>query len=190
MLHFFRLQRGDPTLSVLELWGAEYQESNALLLRPSDRSFLERVCQREKCPVDFVGNITGDSKVGIKTTTCSPLWKFWISKGGFIVFAFALCYDTIGDTPPNSWVSKSIGSDHLNVNNPYFFSCLSLAYKFCMTRLLHAASFIMSGDWLGQPKTINFFPFHSLIPLISVVFIYIFWDMTLPPLCLTAVAQI
>ena len=47
---------------MLELWGAEYQESNALLLRPSDRSFLERVCQREKCPIDFVGNITGDGK--------------------------------------------------------------------------------------------------------------------------------
>lgn len=47
---------------MLELWGAEYQESNALLLQPSDRSFLERVCQREKCPVDFVGNITGDGK--------------------------------------------------------------------------------------------------------------------------------
>uniref|UniRef100_A0A672KSZ2 Phosphoribosylformylglycinamidine synthase n=1 Tax=Sinocyclocheilus grahami TaxID=75366 RepID=A0A672KSZ2_SINGR len=55
--------RGDSTLSVLELWGAEYQESNALLLRPSDRSFLERVCQREKCPVDFVGKITGDGKI-------------------------------------------------------------------------------------------------------------------------------
>lgn len=47
---------------MLELWGAEYQESNALLLQPADRSFLERVCQREKCPVDFVGNITGDGK--------------------------------------------------------------------------------------------------------------------------------
>uniref|UniRef100_A0A3Q0RKU9 Phosphoribosylformylglycinamidine synthase n=1 Tax=Amphilophus citrinellus TaxID=61819 RepID=A0A3Q0RKU9_AMPCI len=58
-----RFKKGDPTLSVLELWGAEYQESNALLLQPSDRSFLERVCQREKCPVDFVGNITGDGKI-------------------------------------------------------------------------------------------------------------------------------
>lgn len=47
---------------MLELWGAEYQESNALLLHPADRPFLERVCQREKCPVDFVGNITGDGK--------------------------------------------------------------------------------------------------------------------------------
>ncbi|KAI3368319.1 hypothetical protein L3Q82_008027 [Scortum barcoo] len=62
VIYCSRFKKGDPTLSVLELWGAEYQESNALLLRPSDRSFLERVCQREKCPVDFVGNITGDGK--------------------------------------------------------------------------------------------------------------------------------
>uniref|UniRef100_A0A671PA92 Phosphoribosylformylglycinamidine synthase n=1 Tax=Sinocyclocheilus anshuiensis TaxID=1608454 RepID=A0A671PA92_9TELE len=65
--------RGDPTLSVLELWGAEYQESNALLLRPSDRSFLERVCQREKCPVDFVGKITGDGKIVLVDDLCKPV---------------------------------------------------------------------------------------------------------------------
>ncbi|XP_054646459.1 phosphoribosylformylglycinamidine synthase isoform X2 [Dunckerocampus dactyliophorus] len=63
VIYCSRFKKGDPTLSVLELWGAEYQESNALLLRPSDRSFLERVCQREKCPVDFVGSITGDGKI-------------------------------------------------------------------------------------------------------------------------------
>ncbi|KAM6921075.1 phosphoribosylformylglycinamidine synthase [Xenentodon cancila] len=63
VIYCSRFKKGDPTLSVLELWGAEYQESNALLLLPSDRSFLERVCQREKCPVDFVGNITGDGKI-------------------------------------------------------------------------------------------------------------------------------
>uniref|UniRef100_A0A8C2PS13 Phosphoribosylformylglycinamidine synthase n=1 Tax=Cyprinus carpio TaxID=7962 RepID=A0A8C2PS13_CYPCA len=65
------IYRGDPTLSVLELWGAEYQESNALLLRPSDRSFLERVCQREKCPVDFVDKITGDVHFGKLLDNCS-----------------------------------------------------------------------------------------------------------------------
>lgn len=70
-------QKGDPTLSVLELWGAEYQESNALLLRPADRCFLEKVCQREKCPVDFVGNVTGDGKARF---TPVPTLKFlhWI----------------------------------------------------------------------------------------------------------------
>ncbi|XP_056132560.1 phosphoribosylformylglycinamidine synthase [Lampris incognitus] len=63
VIYSSRFKKGDPTLSVLELWGAEYQESNALLLRPSDCPFLERVCRREKCPVDFVGNITGDGKI-------------------------------------------------------------------------------------------------------------------------------
>ncbi|XP_061593812.1 phosphoribosylformylglycinamidine synthase [Cololabis saira] len=63
VIHCSRFKKGDPTLSVMELWGAEYQESNALLLLPPDRPFLERVCQREKCPVDFVGNITGDGKI-------------------------------------------------------------------------------------------------------------------------------
>ncbi|CAL8254617.1 unnamed protein product [Merluccius merluccius] len=63
IIYSSRFKKGDPTLSVLELWGAEYQESNALLLRPADRPFLERVCHREKCPVDFVGNITGDGKI-------------------------------------------------------------------------------------------------------------------------------
>ncbi|CAH2308064.1 phosphoribosylformylglycinamidine synthase [Pelobates cultripes] len=56
-------QLGDPTLSVLEIWGAEYQESNALLVRPSDEKFLRSVCSRERCPVDFVGKITGDGKI-------------------------------------------------------------------------------------------------------------------------------
>nr|AAI68641.1 Unknown (protein for MGC:186503) [Xenopus tropicalis] len=56
-------QLGDPTLSVLEIWGAEYQESNALLLRPDDAEFLRSVCRRERSPVDFVGKITGDGRI-------------------------------------------------------------------------------------------------------------------------------
>ncbi|XP_064189678.1 phosphoribosylformylglycinamidine synthase isoform X2 [Anguilla rostrata] len=72
LVHASRFKTGDPTLSVLELWGAEYQESNALLLRPSDRDFLERVCRREKCPVDFVGKITGDGKIVLVDDRSAP----------------------------------------------------------------------------------------------------------------------
>ena len=54
---------GDPTLSVLEIWGAEYQESNALLVHSEDRSLLMQIATREKCPVSFVGLITDDGKV-------------------------------------------------------------------------------------------------------------------------------
>ncbi|KAG7487705.1 hypothetical protein MATL_G00026240 [Megalops atlanticus] len=72
VIYASKFKTGDPTLSVLELWGAEYQESNALLLRPSDRDFLEQVCRREKCPVDFVGKITGNGKIVLVDDHSAP----------------------------------------------------------------------------------------------------------------------
>ena len=54
---------GDETLSVLEIWGAEYQENDALLLKPRDRSFFQDLCDREKVPVAFVGRVTGDGRI-------------------------------------------------------------------------------------------------------------------------------
>ncbi|MDA8100874.1 MAG: phosphoribosylformylglycinamidine synthase [Nitrospiraceae bacterium] len=58
-----RIQVGDETLSVLEIWGAEYQEQNALLLRPENAKLFEGLCKREKVPVAFVGQITGDGYI-------------------------------------------------------------------------------------------------------------------------------
>ncbi len=54
---------GDDTLSVLEIWGAEYQENNALLLKPAQEELFRSLCGREKVPVAFVGRITGDGKI-------------------------------------------------------------------------------------------------------------------------------
>ena len=54
---------GDPTLSTLEVWGAEYQESNALLVQPSHLPAMVQIAERERCPLDTVGYITGDDKV-------------------------------------------------------------------------------------------------------------------------------
>lgn len=48
---------------MLELWGAEYQESNALLVRPSRVGLLRRLATRERCPLCVVGTITGDGRV-------------------------------------------------------------------------------------------------------------------------------
>ena len=59
---------GDPTISVLELWGAEYQESNALLVHAENRDLLQRICDREKVPVSFVGAITGKTQHKNKQT--------------------------------------------------------------------------------------------------------------------------
>lgn len=62
-------QLGDPTISILELWGAEYQESDALLSMPGKRKVLEAISQRERCPVNFVGTVTGDKKIKLKNYT-------------------------------------------------------------------------------------------------------------------------
>ncbi|CAG2101168.1 unnamed protein product [Medioppia subpectinata] len=53
----------DPTINVLELWGAEYQESNAILVKPEDHDLLQKISEREKCKIDFVGQITGDGHI-------------------------------------------------------------------------------------------------------------------------------
>ena len=67
---------GDKTLSTLEIWGAEYQESNAVLVNPQHFPILQAIADRENCPVDKVGYITDDSKVG----PLKPIF-FYILKG-------------------------------------------------------------------------------------------------------------
>jgi hypothetical protein len=36
-------------MSVLEIWGAEYQENDCLLIKPESRDLLQAVCDRERC---------------------------------------------------------------------------------------------------------------------------------------------
>ena len=54
---------GDETLSVLEIWGAEYQEQNALLVEQNKISIFEGICSREKIPFAVIGKISGDGRV-------------------------------------------------------------------------------------------------------------------------------
>ena len=68
---------GDPTLSVMEvlsifeleevhssqIWGAEYQENNAILVAEENLELVLKVATRENCPVTPVGKVTGDGKV-------------------------------------------------------------------------------------------------------------------------------
>jgi phosphoribosylformylglycinamidine synthase len=79
-----KIQVGDDTLSVLEIWGAEYQEQNALLLKPGEEGIFRSLCEREKVPMAVIGTITGD---------------------GFIVL-----YDELDHaTPENLELSKVLG---------------------------------------------------------------------------------
>jgi len=54
---------GDNTLSVLEIWGAEYQENNGLLIKKSDEKLFTSLAARENCPMRILGEVTGDGKV-------------------------------------------------------------------------------------------------------------------------------
>lgn len=54
---------GDSTLSVLEIWGAEYQEADALLIAPTAVPLFTALCARECVPAAYVGHVTGDGRV-------------------------------------------------------------------------------------------------------------------------------
>lgn len=54
---------GDNSISTMELWGAEYQESNAILVRPENEGKLQKISHRERCKIDVVGVVTGTNDV-------------------------------------------------------------------------------------------------------------------------------
>jgi len=58
-----KIRLGDETLSVLEIWGAEYQERNALLIKPDNLEKFKEICAREKCYCELLGEITGKGKI-------------------------------------------------------------------------------------------------------------------------------
>ena len=54
---------GDKTMSVLEIWGGEYQERTALLLNPDRLEEFRAICVREKVNCEMLGEVTGDGRV-------------------------------------------------------------------------------------------------------------------------------
>ena len=54
---------GDKTMSVLEIWGAEYQERTALLLNPGRLAEFQAICAREKVTCEVLGEVTGDGRI-------------------------------------------------------------------------------------------------------------------------------
>jgi phosphoribosylformylglycinamidine synthase len=51
---------GDPTMSVLEIYVAEYQERIGFLIRPENIKKFEQICAREKVACEVLGEVTGD----------------------------------------------------------------------------------------------------------------------------------
>ncbi|XP_043267465.1 phosphoribosylformylglycinamidine synthase [Venturia canescens] len=64
---------GDESISTMELWGAEYQENDAILCRKEDGQLLKKIAKREKCPINFVGTVTGMGKIVLSEEEhCDP----------------------------------------------------------------------------------------------------------------------
>lgn len=51
---------GDPTMSVLEIYVAEYQERNGFLIRAENIERFQSICAREKVGCEVLGEVTGD----------------------------------------------------------------------------------------------------------------------------------
>lgn len=69
------IQVGDTTLSVLEIWGAEYQEQDALLIQSYSSEEFKSLCKREKVSSAFIGEITEDGYIVLhdKTDGSTPV---------------------------------------------------------------------------------------------------------------------
>ncbi len=57
-----KINVGDPTMSVLEIWVAEFQERNGLVIHKSDLERFQAICDREKVSCEVLGEVTGDGK--------------------------------------------------------------------------------------------------------------------------------
>ncbi len=57
-----RITLGDPTLSVLKIWIAEYQERCGFLILPERMEEFKSICEREKVNCEILGEVTGDGR--------------------------------------------------------------------------------------------------------------------------------
>ncbi len=53
----------EKSMSPMEIWCCEAQERYVLALKPEAKAFFESLCERERCPVAFIGVATGDGQL-------------------------------------------------------------------------------------------------------------------------------
>ena len=58
-----KVHNEEPSMSPMEIWCCEAQERYVLALRRDARAFFEELCERERCPVAFIGEATGDGRL-------------------------------------------------------------------------------------------------------------------------------
>ena len=63
IINIRKVKLGDPSLAVVDIWCAEYQERSAFLVYPARIDEFEAVCRREKVNCEVLGEVTGDGQV-------------------------------------------------------------------------------------------------------------------------------
>ena len=58
-----KVHNEEPSMNPMEIWCCEAQERYVLALRRDARSFFEELCARERCPVAFIGEATGNGRL-------------------------------------------------------------------------------------------------------------------------------
>ncbi len=61
--HLRKVHNEERSMSPMEIWCCEAQERYVLALKPEAREFFEALCERERCPVAFIGEATGDGQL-------------------------------------------------------------------------------------------------------------------------------
>lgn len=61
-----RINVGDPTMSVLEIYVAEYQERSGFLIQPENIEKFREICVREKVNCEVLGEVTGDLRFVVR----------------------------------------------------------------------------------------------------------------------------
>ena len=100
-LNIREVKLGDATLSVLEIWGAEYQENSAMLIAPESLPVVEKICARERCPFSVLGSIDGSGRVKLVDPTAPP---------GSPVPEDLDLEKVLGDMPKKTYDSQAHGS--------------------------------------------------------------------------------
>ncbi|MBO6067517.1 MAG: phosphoribosylformylglycinamidine synthase, partial [Kiritimatiellae bacterium] len=55
-----KVHNEEKSMNPMEIWCCEAQERYVLALKPAAKEFFEKLCERERCPVAFIGVATGD----------------------------------------------------------------------------------------------------------------------------------
>lgn len=95
---------GDPTLSLKEIIGNESQERMGLVIAPADLPLLQRIADRERAPMYVVGDVTGDHRFTLAS-----------SSQGVKPVDFALL-DMFGSSPKTIMDDQTIRRDYAPVD--------------------------------------------------------------------------